>query len=189
MAPVRSSATTHSLSASSAPASRACAPRPPPVKPQGHVSLSRKFFSRATARSPPSTRTLGGTRPFRVRSGSVESGTSLSYFLKAIPTKLFRKPAELGIVSHLRNVQSTRSTYRARRVVEPSRWPCGIVFLDSDGVFCARKTVPHVSRSSAEAALRVLPKESTVSVAAVDFGLQTAKIALKGGGSLCEGSI
>ena len=82
-------------------------------------------------------RAVAGSRPFRIRSGADGSGTSLSYFLKAIPTKLFRKPAELGIISHLPNAQRTRSTYRARRVVEPNRWPWGIVLLDSDGGVCA----------------------------------------------------
>ena len=78
-------------------------------------------------------RAVAGSRPFRIRSGADGSGTSLSYFLKAIPTKLFSKPGELGVISHLQNVQSTRSTYRARRVVNSSRWPWRIVFLDSDG--------------------------------------------------------
>ena len=77
-------------------------------------------------------RAVAGSRPFRIWPGADGNGTSLSYFLKTIPTKLFRKPAELGIISHLPNAQRTRSTYRARRVVEPNRWPCGTIFLDSD---------------------------------------------------------
>ena len=36
--------------------------------------------------------------------------------------------------------------------------------MDSDGVFCARKTVPHLSRRATKAALHVLPKKTTVSV-------------------------
>ena len=39
-----------------------------------------------------------------------------------------------------------------------------VVFLDSDSVFCARKTVPHLSRRATKAALHVLPKQTTVSV-------------------------
>ena len=113
LAPARISSRTHSVSASSRPAPLqlpALAHRDLHWSNAASATLFCYVCWRALPRPSGNARARGQRCRSRVELPSGLDATFIIHFVMTIPTKLFPKPGDLGIISHLPRLQFTHST-------------------------------------------------------------------------------